>query len=72
MSGWDRATMFVAACCFGGNFIVSAFGVWWHQIWLIYLGYGVLGGIGLGAGLLYPARRRRATPSKMIKCGVWI
>lgn len=43
-----RVTMFVAACCFGGGFLVSALGVHLHQIWLVYLGYGVLGGIGLG------------------------
>ena len=36
-----RRTMFTAACCFGGGFLVSALGVWLHQIWLLYLGYGV-------------------------------
>ena len=46
--------MAVAALCFGGGFIVSAFGVWWHQLWLIYLGYGVLGGCGLGLGYISP------------------
>jgi len=49
-----RLTMFVAACCFGGGFWVSALGVYWHQIWLIYLGYGVIGGIGLGLGYVSP------------------
>ncbi|HUY03044.1 MAG TPA: OFA family MFS transporter [Rhodocyclaceae bacterium] len=49
-----RATMFVAACCFGGGFLVSALGVSTHQIWLIYLGYGVIGGIGLGLGYVSP------------------
>jgi len=49
-----RATMFVAACCFGGGFLVSALGVSMHQIWLIYLGYGVIGGIGLGLGYVSP------------------
>ncbi|WP_119065704.1 OFA family MFS transporter [Rubrobacter indicoceani] len=49
-----RKTMFTAACCFGGGFIVSALGVWTHQIWLVYLGYGVLGGIGLGLGYISP------------------
>jgi hypothetical protein len=34
--------MFTAACCFGGGFLVSALGIWRHQIWLLYLGYGVL------------------------------
>src|ERR1051325_10034805 len=37
-----RKAMFTAACCFGGGFLVSALGTWMHNIWLIYLGYGVL------------------------------
>ncbi|MCQ8129579.1 L-lactate MFS transporter [Methylomonas rivi] len=49
-----RLTMFVAACCFGGGFWVAALGVYLHQIWLIYLGYGVIGGIGLGLGYVSP------------------
>ncbi|MGB7757066.1 MAG: OFA family MFS transporter [Salinisphaera sp.] len=49
-----RKAMFVAACCFGGGLAVSAFGVWTHQIWLLYLGYGVLGGIGEGIGYISP------------------
>ncbi|MDE2599514.1 MAG: OFA family MFS transporter [Rhodocyclaceae bacterium] len=49
-----RVTMFVAACCFGGGFLISAIGVQLHQIWLLYLGYGVLGGIGLGLGYVSP------------------
>ncbi|MGJ0514409.1 MAG: L-lactate MFS transporter [Methylomicrobium sp.] len=49
-----RLTMLVAACCFGGGFWISALGVYLHQIWLIYLGYGVIGGIGLGLGYVSP------------------
>lgn len=49
-----RLTMFVAACCFGGGFWISALGVYLHQIWLIYIGYGVIGGIGLGLGYVSP------------------
>jgi len=49
-----RLTMFVAACCFGGGFLISALGVSLHQIWLVYLGYGVVGGIGLGLGYVSP------------------
>ena len=49
-----RLTMFVAACCFGGGFLISALGVSLHQIWLVYLGYGVIGGIGLGLGYVSP------------------
>ena len=49
-----RKTMFAAACCFSGGFAISAFGVAWHQLWLLYLGYGVLGGCGLGLGYISP------------------
>src|SRR6201991_2672283 len=49
-----RRTMFTAACCFGGGFVVSALGVYLHQIVLLYLGYGVIGGIGLGLGYVSP------------------
>ncbi len=49
-----RKAMFVAACCFGGGFLVASAGIALHQIWLVYLGYGVLGGIGLGIGYVSP------------------
>ncbi|MEZ0272870.1 MFS transporter [Methylobacillus sp. MM3] len=49
-----RRTMFTAACCFGGGFILSAIGVYLHQVWLLYLGYGVIGGCGLGLGYVSP------------------
>ncbi len=49
-----RKTMFTAACCWGAGFLVSAIGVWTHQLWLLYFGYGVLGGIGLGLGYISP------------------
>ncbi|WP_341248440.1 L-lactate MFS transporter [Cupriavidus pauculus] len=49
-----RKTMFTAACCFGSGFLISALGVYTHQIALLYLGYGVLGGIGLGLGYVSP------------------
>ena len=49
-----RKTMVTAALCFGGGLILSAVGVWWHQLWIIYLGYGVLGGCGLGLGYISP------------------
>ena len=49
-----RKSMFIAALCFGGGFLVSAFGIHLHQLWLIYLGYGVLGGCGLGIGYISP------------------
>ena len=49
-----RMAMFTAALCFSGGFMVSAVGVSTHQLWLIYLGYGVLGGCGLGIGYISP------------------
>src|ERR1700728_2228690 len=49
-----RKSMFVAALCFAGGFLVSSVGVHWHQLWIIYLGYGVLGGCGLGIGYISP------------------
>jgi MFS family permease len=49
-----RKAMLVSAICFCGGFLVSAIGVHFHQIALLYLGYGVLGGIGLGIGYISP------------------
>ncbi len=49
-----RKAMLVSALCFSGGFLVSAIGVHFHQIALLYLGYGVLGGIGLGIGYISP------------------
>ena len=49
-----RKAMLASAACFGGGFLVSAVGVWVQQLWLLYLGYGVLGGIGLGLGYISP------------------
>lgn len=44
----------VAAFCWGGGFFISALGVYLHQIWLLWLGSGVIGGIGLGLGYISP------------------
>ncbi len=52
--GGPRRAMFTAALCFGGGFLVSAAGVYAHNIWIIYLGYGVIGGFGLGLGYISP------------------
>src|SRR6202521_4238722 len=49
-----RQSMFVSALCFAGGFLVSAVGIHLHQLWIIYLGYGVLGGCGLGIGYISP------------------
>jgi MFS family permease len=44
----------VAACCWGGGYLVSALAVETHQLWLLYLGNGVIGGCGLGLGYISP------------------
>src|ERR1700689_1542430 len=52
--GGPGRAMFAAALCFSGGFLISAFGVSIHQLWLFFLGYGVLGGAGLGLGYISP------------------
>ena len=52
--GGPRRAMFTAALCFGGGFLISAAGVYVHNIWIVYLGYGVLGGIALGVAYISP------------------
>ncbi|MGH8575111.1 MAG: OFA family MFS transporter, partial [Gammaproteobacteria bacterium] len=44
----------VAAFCWGGGFLISALGIHLHQIWLLWLGSGVIGGCGLGLGYISP------------------
>lgn len=44
----------VAAILWGGGFLVSGLGIITGQLWLLYLGYGVLGGCGLGMGYISP------------------
>jgi MFS family permease len=52
--GGPRLAMFTAALCWGGGFVVSAIGVYLHNIWIIYFGYGIIGGIALGIGYISP------------------
>ncbi|WP_243039853.1 L-lactate MFS transporter [Dyella sedimenti] len=57
--GWlehagPRKAGFYAALCWGGGLIVGGIGVKLHQLWLVYLGCGILGGIGLGLGYIAP------------------
>ena len=49
-----RKAMFASAMCFGGGFFIAAAGISTHQFWLLLLGYGVVGGIGLGIGYISP------------------
>ncbi|TAM33955.1 MAG: MFS transporter [Burkholderiaceae bacterium] len=52
--GGPRKAMFTAALCWAAGFFISAIGVQVHNIWIIYLGYGVIGGIALGIGYISP------------------
>ncbi len=52
--GGPRRAMFTAACCWSAGFLIASFGIKSGQLWLVYLGYGVIGGIGLGIGYISP------------------
>lgn len=57
--GWleragPRKAGVVSALCWCGGLLISAFGVYTHQLWLMWLGSGVIGGIGLGLGYISP------------------
>ena len=62
-----RMVGLVAAFCWGGGFLIGSVGIINHQLWLIYLGYGVLGGCGLGLGYVSPVSTfiPHAAPSKL-------
>ncbi|GGY48023.1 MFS transporter [Streptomyces anulatus] len=49
-----RWAMTVALVCFSSGFLLSALGAATQQFWLIVLGYGFVGGIGLGIGYISP------------------
>ena len=49
-----RLVGLVATLCWCGGFLVGALGIHLHELWLLYLGYGVIGGIGLGLGYVSP------------------
>ena len=49
-----RKTMVASGFCFCGGLAVAALGVRLQQLWLIYAGYGLLGGVGLGLGYIAP------------------
>ncbi|MDB5041626.1 MAG: permease of the major facilitator superfamily [Candidatus Eremiobacteraeota bacterium] len=53
-SAGPRAAMFAAACLFCGGLIVAGLGVSIHNLPIVYLGYGVIGGCGLGIGYISP------------------
>ena len=49
-----RKAGFVAALCWSGGLLLGALGVHLHQLWLLWLGCGVIGGFGLGLGYISP------------------
>jgi MFS family permease len=49
-----RKTMAASCACFCGGLVISAIGVKLKILWLLYLGYGFTGGIGLGLGYISP------------------
>jgi len=49
-----RAAMVAAALFWAAGFMVGALGISTGQLWLVYLGYGFIGGIGLGIGYISP------------------
>ncbi|SEF42151.1 OFA family MFS transporter [Bosea lathyri] len=57
--GWlersgPRKAAFVSALCWCGGLLISAIGVYTHQLWMLWVGSGVIGGIGLGLGYISP------------------
>src|ERR1700734_2053404 len=57
--GWleragPRRAGLIAAVCWGGGLAVGGYGVSIHQLWLVFLGCGVIGGIGQGLGYITP------------------
>lgn len=57
--GWleragPRKAGVAAACCWCGGLAISAAGVYLHQLWMLWVGSGVIGGIGLGLGYISP------------------
>ena len=49
-----RKTMLAACACFCGGLLLAALGVKLKMLWLIWMGYGFVGGIGLGLGYIAP------------------
>lgn len=49
-----RKSGLAAAVCWGSGLVIGGIGVSIHQLWLLYLGCGFIGGIGLGLGYITP------------------
>jgi len=57
--GWlervgPRKVGFISMLCWCGGLLLSALGVYTHQLWMMWLGSGVIGGVGLGLGYISP------------------
>ena len=57
--GWlehagPRKAGLIAALCWGGGLMLGGYGVSIHQLWLVYLGCGLIGGVGQGLGYITP------------------
>jgi MFS family permease len=57
--GWlersgPRKAGVVAALCWSGGLVLGAIGIYFHQLWMLWLGSGVIGGVGLGLGYISP------------------
>jgi MFS family permease len=49
-----RKTMLASMLCFCSGLVIASFAVKFHQLWMLYAGYGLIGGIGLGLGYIAP------------------
>lgn len=57
--GWleragPRKAGVVSACCWAGGMLFSALGIHLHQLWMMIVGSGIIGGVGLGLGYISP------------------
>jgi MFS family permease len=53
-SAGPRKAGLVSLACWCGGLLISAVGVTTHQLWLMWLGSGIIGGVGLGLGYISP------------------
>lgn len=51
-----RKALRISALLFGAGMLLSALAMYTQQIALLYLGYGVVGGIGIGIGYIAPVK----------------
>ncbi|MEB6106991.1 OFA family MFS transporter [Klebsiella aerogenes] len=49
-----RLVSFVATICWCGGLVLASAAIYFHLLWLLWLGAGVIGGIGLGLGYISP------------------